>query len=55
LFSENPTSLISDFTALLFSDHTFFIDPKIWIMGLGFVVVGLVWHTISLKLQADKK
>ena len=32
----------------------FFIDPKIWIMGLILVIVGLIWHTIVLKLQADK-
>ncbi|TVR18749.1 MAG: amino acid permease [Balneolaceae bacterium] len=33
----------------------FWIDPKIWIAGLVLIGVGLIWHTIALRLQAGQE
>jgi APA family basic amino acid/polyamine antiporter len=31
----------------------FWIDPEIWIWGIGLIIIGLLWHTIA-KLKVNK-
>lgn len=30
----------------------FWVEPRIWLFGLGMVAVGLIWHWVSLRLRA---
>ncbi len=32
----------------------FWIEPRIWIAGLVLIGIGLIWHTVALRLQADQ-
>ncbi len=29
----------------------FFIEPRIWMLGLAFVIAGLVWHGVALRVK----
>ncbi len=32
----------------------FFIEPKIWGLGLLFILAGLIWHTVVLKMKTNE-
>lgn len=40
---------VAGFSGCLFL--AFWIEPKIWILGLALLVVGLLWHTVANKLK----